>query len=109
MATISFELVLLSCLFPLGVHAVASSLSLCVANPPSVVWLHVCDQEPCLYGVGLFGHWRSWSCILIDGWMDGWMDGWNIHHLLQVLRVASADDDLNPCVLLGACKSVDVF
>ena len=40
----------------LGVRAVASSLSLCVANPPSVVWLRDCDQEPCVYGLGLFGH-----------------------------------------------------
>ena len=30
------------------VRAVASSLSLCVANPPSVVWLRDCDQEPCV-------------------------------------------------------------
>ena len=22
-----------------------------------VVWLHDCDQEPCVYGLGLFGHW----------------------------------------------------
>jgi len=25
------------------------------------------DQEPCVYGLGLFGHWHSWSCVLIDG------------------------------------------
>ena len=39
--------------FPyLGVHAVASSLSLCVANPrPLIVWLRDCDQDPCLYGL----------------------------------------------------------
>ena len=47
-------------------HAVASSLSLCVANPPSVVWLRDCDQEPCVCGLGLFGHWHCWSCVLID-------------------------------------------
>ena len=46
--------------------AVASSLSLCVANPPSVVWLLDCDQEPSVYGLGLFGHWHSWSCALVD-------------------------------------------
>ena len=43
----------------LGVHAVASSLSLCVANPASFVWLRDCDQEPCVHGLGLFGHWHS--------------------------------------------------
>ena len=53
-------------MFPLGVHAVASSLSLCVVNPPSVVWLRDCDQEPCVCGLGLFGHWHCWSCVLID-------------------------------------------
>ena len=24
-----------------------------------------CDQEPCVYGLGLFGHWHSLSCVLI--------------------------------------------
>jgi len=43
-----------------------SSLSLCVARPPLVVWLCDSDQEPCVYGLGCFGHWHSWSCILID-------------------------------------------
>ena len=28
--------------------------------------LRDCDQEPCVYGLGLFGHWHSWSCVLID-------------------------------------------
>jgi len=30
------------------------------------VWLRDCDQEPCVYGLGVFGHWHSWSCVLID-------------------------------------------
>ena len=41
--------------------------SVCVwTSPPSVVWLRDCDQEPCVVGLGLFGHWHSWSCVLID-------------------------------------------
>ena len=26
----------------------------------------ICDQEPCVCGLGLFGHWHCWSCVLID-------------------------------------------
>ena len=29
-------------------------------------WLCDCDQEPYVYGLGLFGHWHSWSCVLTD-------------------------------------------
>ena len=54
------------------VHAVASTLSLCVAFPPSVVCLCDCDQEPCVYGLGLFGHWQSWPCLLFDAYMKEW-------------------------------------
>ena len=35
-----------------------------------VVGLRDCDQEPCVYGLGLFGQWYSWSCLLIDGLSD---------------------------------------
>ena len=26
----------------------------------------ICDQEPCVCGLGLFGHWHCWSCVLIE-------------------------------------------
>jgi len=32
---------------------VVSSLSLGVTKPPSVVWLRDCDQQLCVYGLGL--------------------------------------------------------
>ena len=47
--------------FPLGVHAVASSLSLCVAVHHRLCCLW--SSEPWVDGLGLFGHWHSWPCI----------------------------------------------
>jgi len=46
------------------VHAVASSLSLCVARPPLVVCFVVVIRS--LVFMALFGHWHSWSHVLID-------------------------------------------
>ena len=40
-------------------------------NPPWILWLRACDQELCVYGLGLFGHWHSWSCVLIDYFIGG--------------------------------------
>ena len=64
-------------------HAIASSLSLCVASPPLVVWLRDYDQEPCVYGLGLFGHWHSWSCVLIGSGVQELGLGVGMRHYLQ--------------------------
>ena len=36
------------------------------AGQPLVVWLRDFDQEPCVYGVGLVGHWHCCFCVLTD-------------------------------------------
>ena len=55
-----------------AIHSITCGLSSCAGKPTidSVVWLRDCDQEPCVYGLGLFGHWHSWSCVLIESLIE---------------------------------------
>ena len=43
-----------------------SSLSLCVGKSTIGCVARDCDQERCIDGLGWFGHWHSWSCVLIE-------------------------------------------
>jgi len=47
-----------------------SSVGLCLGKSMSDCASSVdCDQEPCIDGLGLFGHSHSWSCVLLDCWI----------------------------------------